>query len=97
MKHVVPRGESLHGSTVIQQLGLDTEMGLQRILQILTDKIDPESKGFYITLADINHAVETMVTHRRSEWLILGEDDQIYFRLCTPEEIAEVRKTGKRP
>lgn len=90
--YILPQAEHLAGATVIQQMGLDSQMGMQRLLMILLDKLDPEGKGVTLTLQDLNHAIHSTLTERRSEMLIRGESDQILLQLCTPEQIAVHRE-----
>jgi hypothetical protein len=93
---IVPQATHIAGATVIQQLGLDTPMGLQRLLMIMLSKLDPESKGIFITLEDINRSIEVQVTNGRDQWLVKGEKDQIYMRMCTLAEIAQTQLHEER-
>lgn len=89
---VLPRTLSLANSTIIQQLGLDTEYGVQRLLQLMLNKLDPEGKGIRITLDDINNAVEQAITHGRQYFLIAGRDNGLDLKMGTAEEAEAQRK-----
>lgn len=85
---VVPQAEHAHGSTVIQQMGLDTELGVQRLLLLLMVKVDPENKGFNITLSDINNALKTVVVDAKPDILIYGHNDKVFLKMVDAKEKA---------
>jgi hypothetical protein len=90
-RYILPKAEHIAGATIIQQLGLDTEMGLQRMLQIMLVKMDPESKGITISLDDINHAYKVTMEQSRKNWLVKGEADAIFMKMCTDLEMDNLR------
>lgn len=91
-RYVIPQAEHLAGSTVIQQMGLDTEMGLQRLLQILLIKFDPGGYGIRVTLNDLNKVAAAMVEKKRNTMLVRGEDDAVFLKMATAEEVAALSK-----
>ena len=94
--YIVPQATHIAGSTVIQQLGLDTPMGLQRMLMIILSKLDPESNGITITLEDINRSIDVQVKQGRDKWLVNGINDQIFMKMCTKEEVARIQLNMER-
>lgn len=90
-RYILPRALNIANSTVIQQLGLDTEFGMQRLLQLLLNKIDPNGEGVRLDLNDINNAVEQSMLHGRQYFLIRGENDALFMKMGTAKEAEEAR------
>jgi hypothetical protein len=89
---ILPKSRHARGSTVIQQMGLDTPMGVQRLMMILLAKLDPESNGINITLEDLNRAVsitaDAPLGMGKANLLVRGKDDALFLKLCDEAEWA---------
>lgn len=97
---IMPKAKHANGSTVIQQIGLDTPMGVQRLLMLLLSKLDPQGNGVTISLDDINHAVATTAPPPlgvgKANMLIRGENDELLLKLVDDAEWVEWQAKEKK-
>jgi len=72
-------------STIIQQLGLNTPLGMQRLIMMLVHKLDPQGTGAVLTEADIRSFVDT-VTSGRKNISVIGQNNSLHLKLCDDAE-----------
>jgi hypothetical protein len=87
-RHAYINSRDLAGASVIQQTGLDTPEGLQRMISILLHKMDPEGKGVILTLEDMQKYADAAILEGRVNMLVNGLNDHLLFKLCTNAEMA---------
>lgn len=87
-RHAIINSRDVAGASIIQQTGLNTPEGMQRMFNILLHKMDPKGKGVIVTLADLQNYAETSVIHGKQNTMVYGQFDSILFKLCTDAEMA---------
>jgi hypothetical protein len=90
---VLPR--VLKNASIIQQLGLDTEKGFQRLFMILLHYADPERKGITLDLDTINVIVDKMANKHQNQLLVEGKDDKIFIKALDAVELYMHQKENK--
>lgn len=82
-------------ASVIQQLGLDTPQGVQRLLMMLLHYADPESKGIVFDIPTINKIIHKMVDEHKNNLSLIGEDDKLIIKAVDGVELYMIQKQQK--